>query len=125
MVLGRRKTDRGQRNPLYEQIYDLVRQIPMGQVATYGQIAALLGRPRHARQIGYALFRVAPDADVPWHRVVNAKGEISQSPQRRGSDDLQRVLLEQEDVIFSTTHRIDLRQYQWQPGSMHLEESRF
>ncbi|PZD72146.1 DNA base-flipping protein [Acaryochloris thomasi RCC1774] len=109
-----------QNNPLYEQIYDLVRQIPVGQVATYGQIAALLGRPRNARQVGYALFRVAPDADVPWHRVVNAKGEISQSPQRQGSDDLQRILLEQEDVIFNTTDRINLRQYQWEAKLMPL-----
>ncbi|MEO0373348.1 MAG: methylated-DNA--[protein]-cysteine S-methyltransferase [Cyanobacteria bacterium P01_A01_bin.17] len=109
-----------QNNPLYEQIYDLVRQIPVGQVATYGQIATLLGRPRNARQVGYALFRVAPDADVPWHRVVNAKGEISQSPQRQGSDDLQRILLEQEDVIFNTTDRINLRQYQWEAKLMPL-----
>ncbi len=103
----------------YEQIYNLVRQIPRGQVATYGQIATLLGLSGHARQVGYALFRVAPDADVPWHRVVNAKGEISQSPQRQGSDDLQRILLEQEDVIFSTTARINLGQYQWKPELIH------
>jgi methylated-DNA-protein-cysteine methyltransferase related protein len=113
-----------QKNPLYEQIYDLVRQIPAGKVATYGQIASLLGRPRHARQIGYALFRVAPEADVPWHRVVNAKGEISQSPQRQGSDDLQRVLLEQENVVFNTTNCIDLRQYQWKLGSICLDDAR-
>jgi methylated-DNA-protein-cysteine methyltransferase related protein len=100
---------------LYEQIYALVRQIPQGQVATYGQIAALLGLQGYARQVGYALFQVAPDADIPWHRVVNAKGEISHSPQRQGSDDLQRTLLEQEDVIFNTSDKINLRHYQWKP----------
>lgn len=103
------------RSHLYAQIYDLVRQIPPGRVATYGQVAALLGRRGYARQVGYALFRVAPDADVPWHRVVNAKGEISHSPQRQGSDDLQRILLEGEDIVFNRFHRIDLRQYQWCP----------
>ncbi|MGF1601357.1 MAG: MGMT family protein [Thermosynechococcaceae cyanobacterium] len=106
---------------LYEQIYALVRQIPQGQVATYGQIAVLLGRKGYARQVGYALFQIAPDADIPWHRVVNAKGEISHSPQRQGSDDLQRVLLEQEDVIFTTTHKINLGHYQWRPPLMNQD----
>lgn len=100
---------------LYQQIYQLVRQIPPGQVATYGQIAALLGRPRHARQIGYALYRVAPDADVPWQRVVNAQGMISHSPQRQGSDDLQRILLEQEGITFNRQGKLELRRYRWQP----------
>ncbi len=98
---------------LYQQIYDLVREIPPGHVATYGQIARLLGRPRHARQIGYALFRVAPDSDIPWHRVVNAQGEISYAPQRQGNDQLQRWRLETEGVIFNESGRINLNRYQW------------
>ncbi|WP_299489678.1 MGMT family protein [Acaryochloris sp. IP29b_bin.137] len=100
---------------LYKQIYDLVRQIPPGKVATYGQIAELIGRPRHARQIGYALYRVAPDSDIPWQRVVNAQGMISHSPQRQGSDDLQRILLEQEGIAFNHRDKLDLRRYRWQP----------
>lgn len=114
-----------EQSKLYEQIYELVRQIPVGQVATYGQIAALLGRKGYARQVGYALFQVAPDADIPWHRVVNAKGEISHSPQRQGSDDLQRILLEQEDVIFNTSDRLNLKQYQWRPTLSDLDRSNF
>jgi methylated-DNA-protein-cysteine methyltransferase-like protein len=100
--------------PRYEAIYALVRQIPVGKVATYGQIAELLGLPGQARQVGYALFQVAPDADVPWQRVVNAKGMISRSPLRQGGDDLQRILLEREGVMFNAQDRIDLKQYQWQ-----------
>lgn len=103
------------RSFFYQQIYQLVRKIPPGKVATYGQIAELLGKPRHARQIGYALYRVAPDSDIPWQRVVNAQGMISHSPQRQGSDDLQRILLEQEGVTFNSQDKLDLRCYRWQP----------
>jgi methylated-DNA-protein-cysteine methyltransferase related protein len=114
--MGLSKSKTAQNNsPLYETIYALVRQIPEGQVATYGQIAELLGLYGRARQIGYALFRVAPESDVPWQRVINAKGTISRSPFREGSDDLQRILLEQEGVVFDAEDRIDLKRYQWNP----------
>jgi len=99
----------------YELIYQWVRKIPPGKVATYGQIAALTGRPNHARQVGYALYRVAPDSGIPWQRVVNAQGMISHSPQRQGSDDLQRILLEQEGITFNRQDKLDLRRYRWQP----------
>lgn len=99
---------------LYDRIYAIARQIPRGQVATYGQVARLAGLPGYARQVGYALFRIDKDSDVPWQRVVNAKGEISRSPLRYGSDDLQRVLLEDEGIEFDATGRLDLTRYQWQ-----------
>ena len=100
----------------YEAIYHQVRQIPHGKVATYGQIAELAGMAGHARQVGYALFRVALAEDVPWHRVVNAKGGISRSPQRLGGDDLQRVLLEQEGIEFNGQDRIiAFKGCLWQP----------
>lgn len=98
----------------YETIYNVVRKIPRGQVATYGQVADLANLPGRARLVGYALFRVAPDADIPWHRVINAKGEISESPIRYGSDQLQRVLLEEEGVQFNAQGKVNLRQYRWQ-----------
>ncbi len=98
----------------YEAIYNIVRQIPYGQVATYGQVADLANLPGRARLVGYALFRVAPSSDVPWHRVINAKGEISESPIRFGSDHLQRALLEAEGIQFSPQGKINLRQYRWQ-----------
>jgi methylated-DNA-protein-cysteine methyltransferase related protein len=99
----------------YEAIYELVRQIPVGQVATYGQIGDLLGLYGHARQVGYAMFRVPPDSDIPWHRVINAQGMVSRSPLRQGSDELQRILLEQEGIVFDAQDRIDLQRYRWSP----------
>ena len=109
-------TDTSKNSPLYESIYAVVRKIPAGQVATYGQIAELLGLYGRARQIGYALFRVAPESDVPWQRVINAKGMVSRSPHREGSDELQHILLEQEGVVFDTQDCIDLKRYRWIPS---------
>jgi methylated-DNA-protein-cysteine methyltransferase related protein len=120
MGLSESKTAQNSSPLLYETIYALVRQIPEGQVATYGQIADLLGLYGHARQIGYALFRVAPESDVPWQRVINAKGMISRSPHREGGDDLQQILLEQEGVVFDAGDRIDLKRYQWHPTQAEI-----
>jgi methylated-DNA-protein-cysteine methyltransferase-like protein len=100
----------------YDRIYAIVRQIPYGRVATYGQVAELADLAGRARLVGYALFRVNPlQDDVPWHRVINAKGEISESPFRNGGDYLQRSLLESEGVQFSPTGKISLAHYRWQP----------
>lgn len=115
-------THSSNRAHFYDQIYSLVRKIPAGKVATYGQIAQLLGKQGHARQIGYALYRVAPDSDIPWQRVVNAQGMISHSPQRQGSDDLQRILLEQEDIVFNAQGKLKLQHYRWRPDSADLLE---
>lgn len=84
-------------------------------VATYGQIAALAGRPRHARQVGYALHALPENSDVPWHRVVNVRGEISLRP-FTGHDSLQRRLLRREGVRFDRTGRIDMSEFQWGAG---------
>lgn len=100
----------------YEQIYAIVRQIPKGKVATYGQIAALTNRLGQARLVGYALHRIAPhESDIPWYRVINAKGEISYSIFRQGGDYVQHNLLEEEGVVFSREGKIDLKEYQWHP----------
>jgi methylated-DNA-protein-cysteine methyltransferase related protein len=103
----------------YDRIYAVVRQIPYGKVATYGQVAELAGLVRGARVAGYALFRVTPDMDVPWQRVINAKGEISASPFRLGADHLQRALLEAEGVTFNQQGKIDLNQYLWRSECEH------
>jgi methylated-DNA-protein-cysteine methyltransferase related protein len=101
----------------YDQIYAVVRQITPGHVATYGQIADLAGLPGQARLVGYALYRVAAeDADIPWQRVVNAKGQVSHSVFRDGSDDLQRLLLEQEGIQFDPKNTINLHRYRWHPS---------
>lgn len=101
----------------YDAIYAVVRQIPAGHVATYGQVAELANLGRGARLVGYALYRVTHDLAVPWHRVINAKGEISESPFRHGDDQLQRHLLEQEGVQFSAAGKVSLATYRWQPPS--------
>jgi methylated-DNA-protein-cysteine methyltransferase-like protein len=99
----------------YDRIYTVVRQIPRGQVATYGQVAELAGLMGKPRVVGYALYRVTDADDVPWHRVINAKGEVSRSPLRNGTDDLQQVLLEDEGMVFNRTGQLDLSTYRWQP----------
>ncbi|MBW4655722.1 MAG: MGMT family protein [Kaiparowitsia implicata GSE-PSE-MK54-09C] len=99
----------------YSSIYAVVQQIPVGRVATYGQIATLANLHGKARLVGYALYRVVDGSSIPWHRVINAQGKVSESPFRNGSDDLQRSLLEAEGVEFNHAGHINLRQYQWQP----------
>ena len=101
----------------YDRIYEIVRLIPKGQVATYGQIAELANLAGKARVVGYALYRVDMQVlDIPWQRVVNAKGKVSLSPLRFGTDDLQRSLLESEGIIFNGKDQIDLRKYLWKPS---------
>ena len=97
---------------VYQQIYQTVQLVPEGKVATYGQIARLIGRPRHARQVGYALAATPEELDIPWHRIVNAKGEISALP-KAGYDEYQRILLEDEGVEFNEHGRIYLKQFLW------------
>ncbi len=99
----------------YDRIYDIVCQIPVGKVATYGQVAELANLAGKARLVGYALYRVEiQSSDIPWHRVINAKGEISHSSLRQGTDYLQKTLLEEEGIIFTSEGKIKLSQYQWQ-----------
>jgi methylated-DNA-protein-cysteine methyltransferase-like protein len=94
----------------YELIWSWVRKIPRGRVATYGQIAVLAGLEGHARQVGYALHNLPERSSVPWHRVVNARGEIS--PRSAGdSHELQRMLLEGEGVELDLRGRIDLKRF--------------
>ena len=98
----------------YLRIYSVVKKIPKGKVATYGQIAALAGIPRNARQVGYALHALPAKSGVPWHRVINTKGEISP---RAWSENhlLQRILLEEEGVEFNTRHQVELKRFLWKP----------
>ena len=98
-------------------IYKIVKKIPRGRVATYGQIAALAGMPRAARQVGYALRATPDNVKIPWHRVVNAEGRVSMRLKdwQSGGDDLQKILLEAERVAFDDTGKIDLKRYRWEP----------
>lgn len=96
-----------------ERVLDWVQRIPLGKVATYGQIAALAGKPRAPRQVGQILAGVPAPDQVPWQRVINTKGEIS--TYRRGVGELQRAMLESEGICFDSDGRCDLGKYLWQP----------
>ena len=93
----------------YSRIYAVVRSIPAGRVATYGQIATLAGLPGHARQVGYALNALPDGQNIPWHRVINSQGKISQ----RDSAEIQRCLLEEEGVVFNERVKVDLKVFGW------------
>lgn len=95
----------------YDRIYEAVRRIPTGRVATYGQVAAMAGLGGHARLVGYALNACAED--LPWHRVINAKGEIS-GRSEPFYEALQRERLEGEGVAFEGGDRVSLARFQWQ-----------
>jgi methylated-DNA-protein-cysteine methyltransferase-like protein len=103
----------------YRQVWDLVREVPHGRVATYGQIAKMLPPPTGVEIETYAAFgprwvggamAACPD-DVPWQRVINSQGKISPRP---GGAQKQRLLLEEEGVMFDAKDRIDLKKYGWQ-----------
>jgi methylated-DNA-protein-cysteine methyltransferase related protein len=96
-----------------EAICAVIRRIPRGWVATYGQVAAMAGMPRRARLVGRVLQRLDPGTKIPWHRVVNAKGEVSYSLSRNGGDIVQRRLLEKEGLKFDASNRLDLERCRW------------
>jgi len=98
----------------YARIYAVVRRIPRGRVATYGQVAELAKLDGHARQVGYALHALPSGAAVPWHRVLNARGAVSLRA-GDGGEVIQRALLEREGVRFGRDARIDLERYRWRP----------
>lgn len=95
----------------YARIYDWVRRVPEGKVATYGQVARLAGKCS-ARQVGYAMAAVPDGSGIPWHRIINSQGRISL---RTGSEGhlMQRILLEAEGIVFSRDGKIDLAEYRW------------
>jgi methylated-DNA-protein-cysteine methyltransferase-like protein len=99
----------------WRRVYDVVRRIPRGSVATYGQVARLAGLGGNARQVGYALHALPAHSNVPWHRVINARGEIS-LPRSSGADVTQRLRLEREGIEFDGRGRIDLRKFGWRPS---------
>jgi methylated-DNA-protein-cysteine methyltransferase-like protein len=84
-------------------------------VVTYGQVAAEVGLPGRARQVGYAMAACPDDEDIPWHRVINARGEISRRAGGRAFERIQRVLLEAEGVAFDERDRVDLERFGWSP----------
>lgn len=95
---------------VHNRIFDVVERIPEGRVATYGQVARLAGLGNHARLVGYALH--ASDRPLPWHRVINARGEVSDRADQY-FETLQYRLLAKEGVAFDERGRISLDRFRW------------
>ncbi|NJD20362.1 MAG: methyltransferase [Gemmatimonadetes bacterium] len=100
----------------YAQYWAVARRIPRGRVATYGQVAELAGLRGRARQAGYAMSALPDESDVPWHRVVNARGEVRRRSGGPAFEKIQRALLEAEGGVFDAAGRISLERYGWRPG---------
>ncbi|MFZ2489790.1 MAG: methylated-DNA--[protein]-cysteine S-methyltransferase [Anaerolineae bacterium] len=98
----------------FAQVYAVVRHIPRGQVASYGQIAALLGHPRAARTVGWALaaLREQEVSDVPWQRVINAQGRVSIRNMEHAPEE-QALLLEAEGIEFGPHDKVDWQRFGW------------
>ena len=94
----------------FEKIYEVVKSIPEGKVATYGQVALLAGNPRWARVVGYALHVNPYPGIIPCHRVVNREGKVAPGF-AFGGEGVQRQLLESEGIVFEPDGRIDLEKY--------------
>jgi len=104
---------------VYARIYAIVRRIPRGRVASYGQVARLAKLPGRGRQVGYAMHALPRGSSVPWQRVINARGKVSQ---RRvpGAELTQRMLLEGEGVRFGPGGRISLTRFGWHPAPRRI-----
>ena len=94
-----------------DMLMTVLAQIPQGKVASYGQIAALVGAPAHARMVGRMLSRLPQGSGIPWHRVTNAQGVLT-CP---GRDEAQRRLL--NEGVEVVNYRVSLSRYKWQPGA--------
>ena len=95
-----------------KRIHDVIRRIPKGKVATYGQVARLAGLPRNARQVGFALGALPEGARIPWQRVVNAAGKVS-AREHPNSRERQTELLAREGVVFDGRGRLSLERFRW------------
>ena len=98
----------------FERVYNVVKDIPKGKVATYGQIATILGMPKYAKYVGYALHQNPEPGIIPCHRVVNRLGALSHAF-AFGGKNKQKELLEAEGVVVDENGVVDLKKYQWKP----------
>lgn len=101
-----------------QRVYAAVALIPAGRLATYGQIAELIGAWGCARQVGWALRRLPLPSALPWQRVVNAAGRIAMTPSREGSDWIQRELLLAEGIPVQPDGRLPLARFRWRPEAL-------
>lgn len=98
---------------LFNNILDIVKRIPKGKVATYGQIAFIAGT-QNPRLVGFALAMLKEGTDIPWFRVINSKGKIS-FPEQSNGFKIQYSLLQNEGIIFGAKNGINLKQFGWKP----------
>lgn len=103
-----------------ERAIKAIKSVPAGKVATYGQIALLAGSPRAARQIGWLLNSSSEKHSLPWHRIINSKGQLSSNDPEFHFE--QRSRLEAEGIVFSLNNTIDLKVFGWRPGNLELED---
>jgi len=97
----------------YQRVIDIIKNIPEGKIATYGQIATYAGNPRAARQVSFILHSSSEKEDLPWHRVINSKGSISLKPGH--GYELQKQMLKKEGITFNENDCIDLKRFLWIP----------
>lgn len=97
-----------------QRIWDTIRDIPRGSVASYGQIAEIAGIPRGARQVGYALRQLPDGHDVPWHRVLQVSGKIAFAKGSRAYQEQSKRLMIEDVAVISG--RVDMHKYRWQPN---------
>ena len=108
-------TPAGDHSGFDQRVYRVVAQIPCGRLATYGQVADWIGAYGCARQVGWALRRLPLPSELPWHRVVNARGCIAMSLSREGSDWIQRDLLLAEGIPVDAQGHLPLHRFRWCP----------
>jgi methylated-DNA-protein-cysteine methyltransferase related protein len=101
--------------PFTKEVVEIIKQIPSGKVMTYGQIAKMAGSPRGARQVVRILHSMSEKYKLPWHRVINAKGEIAITNEEFSS--IQKMSLEAEGVEFIRHNAINLKKHQWDGGT--------
>jgi len=97
---------------LFNDVYEVCKKIPKGRVTTYGQIAIAIGRPRAARQVGWALHGTPSELNLPWHRVVNRFGGLCKNLEFNGVE-IQKKLLESEKIEVRGDYTVDLNKYMW------------
>ncbi|GGA81539.1 MGMT family protein [Ornithinibacillus halotolerans] len=106
--------------PFTEKVIQIIKQIPSGKVMTYGQIASLAGSPRAARQVVRILHSMSKKYELPWHRVVNANGQIAIKDEANYREQI--LNLEAEGVEMGLHDEIDLEQFRWEPTKLLLEK---
>lgn len=110
--------------PFFNEVYEQVKKIPKGRVATYGQIALLAGNPRMARQVGWALHQNPDPGVIPCHRVVNRFGGLARSFAFGDGREEQKRRLEEEGVQVSEEFTVELSVYGWRPQAEDANQNK-